>query len=419
MAENLYGGISYPNSSFIFDAVYSSYSEAMEKANNDGILIGRYVLIAYSDTPISYDVQLKIINNLNNNLNETLTGNEEQWKTNYLEDNPKDPTDPNKPKINYDRVVCKKMYNNKGFYYKGLVTLTSTYSTDYVDRLINKSDMQKGNPKITVVSYIQDVKKDLVEQDNTLKQQIEALEIDNIENKRYISALQENTTDLFKMDKQINDQINIWTGTYQDGNGKADNKKTIRTIANEEVAKIVAGADKNYDTLKEIADWIGSDENAGAAAQIESSKTDIIELYNQTFHLQQKDFVLENRTKALEDDNSSHETRLINAENNIVNLQQQDQAFNNRVVNLEGDNTVNKNNISNLQTRMVTMEIKNPITVIAVETLPNVLEARMDCIYATPHNEVKKLQIIIEDSGEKVWKTIGYTTPLALQWSSF
>ena len=55
MAENLYGGISYPNSSFIFDAVYSSYSDAMEKANKDGILIGRYVLIAYSDIPISYD----------------------------------------------------------------------------------------------------------------------------------------------------------------------------------------------------------------------------------------------------------------------------------------------------------------------------------------------------------------------------
>ena len=416
MAENLYGGISYPNSSFIFDAVYSSYSKAMEKANNDGILIGRYVLIAYSNTPISYDVQLKIINNLDKTL--TLTDNEGQWKENYLNDNP--PTDSNNPKINYDRVVCKKMYNNKnGFYYKGLVTLTSTYSTDYVDRLIDKSAMQNGDPEITVVSYIQNVKDDLVDEDNRLKQQIEGLEIDNIENERYISALQKNTTDLSKMDEQINNQINIWTGTYQDGNGKADNEKTIRTIANEEVAKIVAGADENYDTLKEIADWISSDENARAAAQIESNRTDIIELYNQTFHLQQKDFVLENRTKALEDDNSSHETRLTNAENNIVNLQQQDQAFNNRVVNLEGDNTVNKNNISNLQTRMVTMEIKNPITVIAVETLPNVLEARMDCIYATPHNEVKKLQIIIEDSGEKVWKTIGYTTPLAQQWSSF
>ena len=279
--------------------------------------------------------------------------------------------------------------------------------------------MQNGNPEITVVSYIQNVKDDLDKRDDTLEERIEVLETDNSENKNNISALQKNTTDLFAMDEQINNQINIWTGTYQDGNGKADNEKTIRTIANEEVAKIVAGADKNYDTLKEIADWIGSDENAGAAAQIESNKKDIIELYKQTSNLQQKDIDLENRTKALEDDNSSHKTRLTNAENNIVNLQQQDQAFNNRVVNLEGDNTVNKNNISNLQTRMVTMEIKNPITVIAVETLPNVLEARMDCIYATPHNEVKKLQIIIEDSGEKVWKTIGYTTPLTLQWSSF
>lgn len=412
MAENLYGGISYPNSSFIFDAVYSSYSNAMEKADNDGILIGRYVLIAYSDTPISYDAQLKIINNLNN----TLTGNEEQWRQNYLKDNP--PTDSNKPKINYDRVVCKKMYNN-GFYYKDLVTLTSTYSTDYIDRLIDKSTMQNGNPEITVVSYIQNVKDDLDKRDDTLEERIEVLKTDNSENKNNISALQKNTTDLFAMDEQINNQINIWTGTYQDGNGKADNEKTIRTIANEEVVKIIAGADKDYDTLKEIADWIGSDENAGAAAQIESNKKDIIELYKQTSNLQQKDIDLENRTKALEDDNSSHKTRLTNAENNIVNLQQQDQAFNNRVVNLEGDNTVNKNNISNLQTRMVTMEIKNPITIIAVETLPNVLEARMDCIYATPHNEVKKLQIIIEDSGEKVWKTIGYTTPLTSQWSSF
>ena len=411
MNENLYGGISYPNSSFIFDAVYSSYSDAMENANKDGILIGRYVLIAYSDIPISYDAQLRIINNLD----KTLTGNEEQWRQNYLKDIP---TDPSKPKTNYDRVVCKKMYNN-GFYYKDLVTLTSTYSTDYIDRLIDKNTMQNGNPEITVVSYIQNIKDDLDKRDDTLEERIEVLETDNGENKNNISALQKNTTDLFAMDEQINNQINIWTGTYQDGNGKADNEKTIRTIANEEVAKIIAGADKDYDTLKEIADWIGSDENAGAAAQIESNKNDIVELYKQTSNLQQKDIDLENRTKTLEDDNVSHKTRLTNAENNIVSLQQQDQAFNNRVINLESDNTVNKNNISNLQTRMVTMEIKNPITVIAVETLPNVLEARMDCIYATPHNEVKQLQIIIETNGEKTWKTIGYTTPLTLQWSSF
>lgn len=37
-----------------------------------------------------------------------------------------------------------------------------------------------------------------------------------------------------------------------------DASKSARTIASEEVAKIVAGADASYDTLKEIADWISN-----------------------------------------------------------------------------------------------------------------------------------------------------------------
>ena len=37
-----------------------------------------------------------------------------------------------------------------------------------------------------------------------------------------------------------------------------DASKSARTIASEEVAKIVAGADASFDTLKEIADWISS-----------------------------------------------------------------------------------------------------------------------------------------------------------------
>ena len=43
-----------------------------------------------------------------------------------------------------------------------------------------------------------------------------------------------------------------------------DTGKSVRTISSEEIAKIVAGADKSYDTLKEIADWILSD-TTGAA----------------------------------------------------------------------------------------------------------------------------------------------------------
>ena len=44
-----------------------------------------------------------------------------------------------------------------------------------------------------------------------------------------------------------------------------DASKSARTIASEEVAKIVAGADTAYDTLKEIADWISSHKSDATA----------------------------------------------------------------------------------------------------------------------------------------------------------
>ena len=48
------------------------------------------------------------------------------------------------------------------------------------------------------------------------------------------------------------------------GSTSGDDAKSVRTIASEEVAKIVASADASYDTLKEIADWFLSD-TTGAA----------------------------------------------------------------------------------------------------------------------------------------------------------
>lgn len=44
-----------------------------------------------------------------------------------------------------------------------------------------------------------------------------------------------------------------------------DSNKSVRTIASEETAKIVAGADASFDTLKEIADWISSHKTDAAA----------------------------------------------------------------------------------------------------------------------------------------------------------
>ena len=50
----------------------------------------------------------------------------------------------------------------------------------------------------------------------------------------------------------------------------------MRTVASEEVAKIVAGADKSYDTLKEIADWIMNDTTGAAKMSNDIGRLDAI-----------------------------------------------------------------------------------------------------------------------------------------------
>ena len=71
-------------------------------------------------------------------------------------------------------------------------------------------------------------------------------------------------------------QLTVWTGKNNE-NYADDETKSIRNISAEEVAKIVAGADENYDTLVEIANWIKSDTTGAAkmAADIETNKTGI------------------------------------------------------------------------------------------------------------------------------------------------
>ena len=55
-----------------------------------------------------------------------------------------------------------------------------------------------------------------------------------------------------------------------------DAGKSVRTISSEEVAKIVAGADASYDTLKEIADWILSDTTGAAKMANDITRLDAI-----------------------------------------------------------------------------------------------------------------------------------------------
>lgn len=55
-----------------------------------------------------------------------------------------------------------------------------------------------------------------------------------------------------------------------------DSGKSVRAISAEEVAKVVAGADASYDTLKEIADWILSDTTGAAKMAADISRLDAI-----------------------------------------------------------------------------------------------------------------------------------------------
>lgn len=55
-----------------------------------------------------------------------------------------------------------------------------------------------------------------------------------------------------------------------------DTGKSVRAISAEEVAKIVAGADESYNTLKEIADWIMSDTTGATKMANDITRLDAI-----------------------------------------------------------------------------------------------------------------------------------------------
>ena len=207
MAQNIYGGISYPNTSFVFDKIYNSYADAVAGCKaGDSVLVSRYVLIQYHPTiAYTFDDQLKIINN------PLVTGEEKIWRDNYIKDAPN----------NYDTVVCQKQYNAQQnvVEYIPIAHLGTSYSTEYVDNRIGNLGIDENTQqKITVKTYIDNIQQEL---SNT--------------------------------DKNINDQIQTWIGDKE-----TDKTKSIRTIAADEITKqlIPEGAQESLDTLQEISDWI-------------------------------------------------------------------------------------------------------------------------------------------------------------------
>lgn len=93
------------------------------------------------------------------------------------------------------------------------------------------------------------------------------------------------------------------------GDDAGDKRKSARQIAAEEVAKVIAGADTNYDTLKEIADYIKSDATDAAqlknkVTNLEANKADNTALAAEVSRAKGAEAVLDGRVKELEENPS-------------------------------------------------------------------------------------------------------------------
>lgn len=137
MSNSIYGGILYPNSSFHIDKVYSSFKEANDNAATDNVLLGRYVLIAYTERALEQwervfaESQLKPQNNaageqepISTNILR-VTQNQEDIEQ-YQEMLKKDNSNLSNI-VHYDRHICRKDYNStKGFFYSDIANLSTS-----------------------------------------------------------------------------------------------------------------------------------------------------------------------------------------------------------------------------------------------------------------------------------------------------
>ena len=134
------------------------------------------------------------------------TDNEQEYLNNYSKDKDKG--------LSFDRIVCRKIYKNSKYDYERIASLNVTISKETFDRI---------DDSINVIT------EDLNEEINRSKEKDDQLN----------SAL-----------TAVENDINFLIG--------ADENKTIREIANEELAKqlIPEDAQDSLNTLQEISDWI-------------------------------------------------------------------------------------------------------------------------------------------------------------------
>ena len=117
--SNIYTGNQYPKSSFVFDKIYNNFTEARDSVDNDGILLGRYILIKYCDDTLPQDRRLSLQSG-----DEPKNEQEKLYKENYNIDQA-----PN------DRKVYRKAYNGEGFYYQEITCLHTNLTAENISNM--------------------------------------------------------------------------------------------------------------------------------------------------------------------------------------------------------------------------------------------------------------------------------------------
>lgn len=154
-SENIYGGNTYVNSSFVFDKVYDNFKDAMDNVTKDEVLLGRYVLIKYCDKLLDWNTRLEI-EGLTGPKYSNPTTDEQKYYNNFLEDK-------EDYQRSYDRIVLQKVWEKGQMSYKEMASLTTTVSNEDIEGIAQDItairtfllDEDNGTPTIDTLKEIQ------------------------------------------------------------------------------------------------------------------------------------------------------------------------------------------------------------------------------------------------------------------------
>lgn len=316
---------------------------------------------------------------------------------------------------------------------KDTISELENIATGKQDKLISGSNIKTingqsllGDGNIKVAGSFND----LTNKDNVLISATVSGDILTIRNVANETVTFKGTTDYTKL-------INTPTKLSQFTN---DAKYATTDDVSAEIAKVIAGADSKYDTLKEIADYIASDTTNAAAmsATIEANKTnitmareDITALTNRVSKNENDILILKNKDISLDADINlinqtlkAHNLSILNNDERIKELEKIDHnALANDISNLKTTTSVHTGNISDINSKITKINNKDSEQDTALseikETLGN-FDGTLEDFYTKEQSDEKFLEyneIISKSEGIVDYnnrdKIIKFTTDVA------